>query len=262
VHQEIDISEGEQLMTGDASQADDTVVYQTCQRVVHLLTAKYRWTLLSEEKLTALVIDAVQRGHILDNLEPLVTHLYTLALYSACRKKDDLELHERGYTDLFRYLYRAACQRWPDLAEDVTQRALLLVYQQIQRCTNPAAFRSFALFKLLQAAKELRRSAGIDQSLEIISPAALAESDDTLTAALVRQEGTGTLLDALKRLQDAQRHTISLKFFSGLSDDEIAEQLAITAGHVRVLRFRGLEQLRQDPHLREYFERSVSPEPL
>lgn len=240
-------------MRGDASQTGDTVA-----EVVHLLMATYQWTVISEKKLTALAIDAALQVNVSNTLEHLVINLYTLALYDACRQTDDLELRERGYIDLFRYLYRAAHQRWPDIAEDATQRALLLVYQQIERCNNPAAFRSFALFKLLQAAKELRRSVAIDQPLEAANLSAFAEIDDTLTALLVRREGIAVLINALKRLPNAQRRPIFLKFFRGLNDSEIAEKLVISEAHVRILRFRGLERMRKDSDLREYFERASS----
>jgi hypothetical protein len=69
-----------------------------------------------------------------------------VTLFDACRQTEDQKRCEQAYTELFRYLYRAAYNRWPDLAEDVTQHALLLVHQHIARCANPAAFRSFGCF--------------------------------------------------------------------------------------------------------------------
>lgn len=222
--------------------------------VVHSLITTYQWTVLPAEKLATLVANAMRLEDPPDDLNRFVIARYTIELYNACRQADDLELRERGYTDLFHYVYRAAYQKWPDLAEDATQRALLLVYQQIERCANPVAFRSFALFKLRQAVTDIQRRMQSDQPLEVDGPGASSTGEEALEDVLMKREDIITLLDALKRLPHSQRQAIFHKFFDGLGDDEIAGQIGTTAGHVRVLRCRGLERLRQDPALRIYFE--------
>ena len=74
--------------------------------------------------------------------------------------------------------------------------------------------------------------------------------------ALTEQEERAHLLhEALARLPDPrQRQVIQLKFFDELNDEEIGQQLALTANHVRVLRNRGLQHLRKQPALRAYIE--------
>jgi RNA polymerase sigma-70 factor (ECF subfamily) len=51
--------------------------------------------------------------------------------------------------------------------------------------------------------------------------------------------------EALNRLPERRRQVIELSFFEQLSDAEIARRLGGSAGAVRVLRFRALQEIRQ-----------------
>lgn len=168
---------------------------------------------------------------------------YTLVLYKACRQTEDRELREQAYGELFRYLYRAAHNRWPDLAEDVTQRALVLVYEQIERCRQPGAFLAFALYKLRHAWQQERPATGM---------VGLEDGPDPVQDRTEPDRGRQirALVSAIRRLPDERRRlAIFLKFFGGLTDEEIAARLGVTPGHVRVLRHRGLAELRGDRQL-------------
>lgn len=76
---------------------------------------------------------------------------YTAILYEACQQTKDRARREQGYQELHRYLYRAAYQRWPAVAQTGTQRALVLIYEQLDRCPDPRMFLAFALSKLREA---------------------------------------------------------------------------------------------------------------
>jgi RNA polymerase sigma-70 factor, ECF subfamily len=240
------------------SRADDVAFRQACQRTIRALIGKHDWALVSEANLLELVLDAHPSVRATDNLERLIKNYYIAALHAACRQTEDLDRHERGYQELFRHLYRAAYNQWPDLAEDVTQQALLLVYEQIDRCREPVAFLAFALNKLRGAFQQIRRIegnhlplAGADQRSAVIDQAILG-------SPLFEQEALHILFDAIKRLPDKQRQTIVLKFFRGLNDEDISERVGVRVGHVRVLRHRSLAQLRNDLSLCEYFERQTA----
>ncbi len=60
-----------------------------------------------------------------------------------------------------------------------------------------------------------------------------------------RQRRFGSVAGALSRLAPRRRQVIELSFLEGLSDEEIGRRLGGSAGAVRVLRFRALEELRQ-----------------
>ena len=169
-------------------------------------------------------------------------------------RQQDFQKREVAFGDLYRFLYRAAYNRWPELAEDATQRALVLVYEQIDRCREPGTFLAFALNKLRHAFQQEQRArkssdASIDEEdLDLV----LTDGEpDALEQRLLSEESTTALLQAVERLADPRQRSVVLwKFFGGLSDEEIGRQLGIQPGHVRVLRHRGLDRLRADAVLK------------
>lgn len=244
-----------------------------CQRVVHSLCERFGWGLVGKDELLEQVLGSVQSGAAPSEVERLAKHLYTTVLYQACRQTQDVHRRECGYAELFRHLYRAAYNRWPELVEDATQRALMLVYEQIDHCRHPGAFLAFALGKLRHAIQQERRARGEELALDEMGqgfgvshlhfaqaqaaqPNGGAATDPTVVSpSWGGEELSRALLDAITRLpQEPMQKAILLKFFGGFSDAEIGARLGITAGHVRVLRHRGLAQLRQDERLREYSE--------
>lgn len=238
-----------------SSQAEAPERHAACFHAVQALIARYGWTLLSTEELALSVSEALEAGAPTHSLEVLIKHQYTLALYAACRQSANHEQQARGFVDLHRYLYRAAFNRWPDSAEDVAQCALLLVYEQIERCHEPAAFLAFALYKLLQAAQHEHKGLTKTLSIELLGVELHAPDSAALTFQLDRHERLRALSDALQRLPDErQRQVLVLKYFAGLNDEAIAAQLNLSAGNVRVIRHRGLARLRKDRHLRVYFQ--------
>jgi RNA polymerase sigma-70 factor (ECF subfamily) len=231
------------------------------QRIVQALIKKYDWALLQEEDLVELVLDSIESEVAPAEVKKLTKHRYTMALYEACRQTEDLARHERGYHELSRFLYRAAYNRWPELAEDATQRALVLVYEQIDRCRSPGTFLAFALGKLRHAFKQEQRARGRELFWGELAQRGTERDRTTLSSRLDQQERYEVLLDAIRRLpNDLEQKAILLKFFGGLSDAEIGERLGITVGYVRVLRHRGIARLRKDKRLRGYFKGTNSEE--
>lgn len=248
-------------MRDDSGHTDDPAFRLACRRIVQTLIEKFDWALLQEEELVELVLGSIQSEVAPAEVERLTKHHYSIALYQACRQANDLARRERGYHELFRFLFRAAYNRWPELAEDATQRALLLVYEQIDRCRSPGTFPAFALNKLRHAFQQERRARGRELPLEEIIENSTERDRTTPESHLDRQERRQVLLDAIQRLpKDLERKAILYKLFGGLSDAEISERLGITAGYVRVLRHRGRCRLRKDERLRGYFKGANSEE--
>jgi DNA-directed RNA polymerase specialized sigma24 family protein len=78
---------------------------------------------------------------------------------------------------------------------------------------------------------------------------------EPLQARLSQIEHLQVLVAAINRLPNEREQKVILgKFFEGLSDQEIAVRLGIKAGHVRKLRHTGLNRLRQDQQLQDYFD--------
>src|SRR5262245_25752235 len=91
-----------------------------CHDIVKTLTEKYQWGLLSAEELGVLVLATAPAAASTAELERLAKHHYTIVLYEACRQTQNPSRCEQGYQELFRFLFRVAYHRWPDLAEDIT----------------------------------------------------------------------------------------------------------------------------------------------
>jgi RNA polymerase sigma factor (sigma-70 family) len=216
---------------------------------------RYEWALLSEDELTTRVWAAFEAETTPATLERLITRQYAIVMYEACQQTEYPARRERGYQELFRFLYRAAYKRWPDLAGVVAHRGLMLVHQQLDRCYSPITFFGFAFNKLRQAfTEEQRARAKIkDISWEMIEGDRLAV--EPLQARLSQIEHLQVLVAAINRLPNEREQKVILgKFFEGLSDQEIAVRLGIKAGHVRKLRHTGLNRLRQDQQLQDYFD--------
>lgn len=239
---------------GKSSDPNDAAAsHLACQHVVHTLVEKYEWALLPEAELVELVLTAVPTETLPTNLEKLARNQYTRVMYEACRQTTDLGRRERAFQELFRFLYRAAYNYWPDLVEVVTQRALMLVYQQLDHCYNPGTFLGFAFNKLRQAVtEELRARKKMDLSLDEIQPDKIEVESPQTPFSQVEQ--LQVLIEAIKNLRNEREQKVILwKFFDGLSDEEIAERLGITASYVLKLRYDGLARLRQDSQLRDYY---------
>jgi len=225
-----------------------------CTIVVRELLQNRDWALLDEDVLVELVLDSTPPDPTPSELKKQAEHQYTIVLYEACKQKDDHARRERAYRELFHYLFRAAYNRWPDLAEDVTQRALVLVCEQVERCDHPGTFLAFALWKLRHALQLELKARGSNVPRVKIDPDFLEQVPAALPRHLDYQESLQILSEAIHRIPDArQREAVLLKFFGGLSDEDISEYLGVSQGYVRVLRHRGLEHLRSDCKLGDYF---------
>lgn len=229
------------------------------RQMVQQLYAAYGWSLLSVDALVAETMAQLAPGatDVTDRaLYRTVLNCYTVVLYETCRAQEPLARCELAYTELYQLLLRNAVKSRPDLsvemAEEVAQRALFLTFAQLDRCQKPTSFIAFALYKLRQAFTEQDRYrekevvAAVDTAPEMAAPSAA----QVAWLAEERQRVEQVALDAaLAALADPRlRQVIVWKFIGGWSDEEIATELGLTANHVRVLRNRGLAQLRQLLH--------------
>lgn len=67
---------------------------------------------------------------------------------------------------------------------------------------------------------------------------------ESAEAAALRLDEGGTLMEALRRLPQRQREVLVLRYYSDLSEQQIADALEISAGAVKSHAHRGLSALR------------------
>lgn len=233
--------------------------YETCHRVVRAEAQRYGWQLLTAAELTERVIAAVAPDATKEDIKTVVFQEYISVLYAACRPDSVYTMREQGYRELYRILLRTAYKFWPGIdqttAEESAQQAILLVFEQFDRCQSPQTFLAFAFYKLRQAFKQVRRRfPERNASLDEPTQQATVDSQELVTwrQALQDEQLQSVLWEALEKLPERRLYdVVVLKFVEGQSDQAIAEQLGITANHVRVLRNRALKQLRNDAGIQQ-----------
>jgi RNA polymerase sigma factor (sigma-70 family) len=238
-------------MKDAARHKDASISSKDCRDAIQMLIAKYGWSLPSENELVEPVLQTMRTEGAPSDLEQAIKHQYMLTLYQACRQTTDIDRRKRAYADLGRYLYRAAYNRWPDIAEEVAHRALVLTCEKIDECKTPGAILTFALWQARRAVQEIARLRQKEVSIEQMAEGGqdLAQLPPELPQ--FDQDCLRLLLDAMRRLPERQRLVIVFKYFEGVSDDDISQRTGLSVSNVRVLRNRGIGRLRQDQQLRD-----------
>jgi len=221
--------------------------------IIRRLMDNYQWVLLSEAELLERVLAAWPGEGGRPHVEHLVKNQFAIALYEACHPKAEPELRSRGYQELARFLARVAYHRWPDLAADVVQRALLLVHEHFERCRLPVTFPAFALSYLRWAHQ---KESGYDERHQPMAAdeaahaarSVISAPDEPLALALAVEQAQA-IREALASLAAQQRLAVELKYLRGWSDEAVAQHLEITPGNLRVIRYRTLRRLREHPAL-------------
>ena len=122
-------------------------------------------------------------------------------------------------------------------AEEAAQDGFVKAWRALGRFRDGAPFRPWLLRIVANEARNRRRSAGRRAHLAL-----RAATETALGGARPRPprrpssraEQREALLAAVNELPDDQRTVISLRYFLGLSEQEVAETLGVPAGHRQV----------------------------
>lgn len=161
-------------------------------------------------------------------------------------QKNDREAFAQLYEEHFDKIYRYLALRVGNEmeAEDMTQQVFLKALQSISSFRWKGAPFSAWLFRIAhnQAVDHLRKkkkrsSVPLDDSL--------VASGDSPHAATERKMDIEQLLKATKRLTEAQREVISLRFSSELSIAQVAKVMGKSEGAVKALQHSAIVALRR-----------------
>lgn len=163
--------------------------------------------------------------------------------------KTDREYVERcrdGHADDFRFLVERyqgplfaylAC-RLPDRtqAEDAAQESFVRAFRGLSRLNRPESFHAWLIGIAGRVAHEFQRAAGRETELaETLEAAAPTPAD----------EGEEYRLDeAIATLPESQREIILLRYYEGLSCQEVADRLQLPLGTVTKTLSRAYAELR------------------
>jgi RNA polymerase sigma factor (sigma-70 family) len=148
-------------------------------------------------------------------------------------------LFDAYYDSIYRYCLRRLYFR--DMAEDATSDVFLTMASRIGefRGRTMRDFRAWIYVIAANQVNQLIRKKVRDRGL--LETMAERASQDRLDE---RERRWATLHRALLTLDEQQQHLVCLRFFEGLSHEEIAEIVGMRAGAVRVRIHRALKRLR------------------
>ena len=132
-------------------------------------------------------------------------------------------------------------------AEEASQDGFVKAWRALGRFRSGAPFRPWLLQIVANEARNRRRSAGRREhvALRAATEEPSGGAAPSPEAALLTAETREALVAAVNELPDDQREVISLRYFLGLSEQEVAQALDLPEGTVKSRTSRALERLRE-----------------
>ena len=146
---------------------------------------------------------------------------------------------------VFRYVLARVLD--PHLADDVTQEVTVTMLTALPRHVDRGSpFTAWVFGIAANKVSESRRSASRrHESVASVIPDGRADGALEPETAVLRMETSQYVAGLLAELPDAQAEIVRLRVAAGLSADETATVLGMSAGAVRVAQHRALARLRE-----------------
>ena len=164
-------------------------------------------------------------------------------------KKGDKAAFEKLYSLYFTPVYRYIFLRVKDKSEVeiLVQDVFIKFYQslesyQVQNATPLPFFFTIARNTIIDHWRKNRHQVAFGKE-DIL--AQIPDKEDTPLESSEKIELTATLYKAVNKLSQEQREAITFKYWSFISNKEIAKIMGKTEEAVRQLQSRGIKQLRQ-----------------
>jgi RNA polymerase sigma-70 factor (sigma-E family) len=148
------------------------------------------------------------------------------------------------YETHWRPLVRLAVLLVDDVAsaEDVVQDAFISLHKKVDSLRDPSAALGYLRVSVVNLSRSvLRRRQVARKHLKVAEPESTAAADHDV---LLRDEHRATLA-AVHALPRRQQEVLILRYWSGLSEREIAQTLGISTGSVKSAASRGIASLQQ-----------------
>jgi RNA polymerase sigma factor (sigma-70 family) len=174
-----------------------------------------------------------------------VTDTLTVAVSRTETSWDRFEaLYRAARDDL--YAYVSTLLRDPMSAEDVTALAFERAYRRRRlfdprRGTERAWLFGIARNAALDELRKRKRTAALATEPADAEPAAADTADDVVRRSTVRA--------ALDSLPPREREMVALKFFGGLTNQELAKVLGVSESNVGTMLHRTMQKLRKACHV-------------
>lgn len=263
---------------------------ERCHSTVVGVLAKRGWQLVQDEKAFAGAICLEVQLRSLEGaeqqrvaIERATIRHYCVILYAACSDSGSPR-QRRAFKELQEYLYPLARYRMhgADLAEDVTQQALVKTWENLAACENPGSFLNYAALILIhEISDHFRKAYKRDkESGEYFKVEATqtemqyhdSEDDAGEPGASTRDPSDRNLehlfADKTRQLwfpiieqcvENRQYRAVIIElFFANKAYKQISDDLGISVGNVYVYRNRALKILRKCEAFKRFFEERFS----
>lgn len=160
--------------------------------------------------------------------------------------------YNKYYTQVYRYIYSKITNLHE--AEDLTQDSFVSAYEKFDSFDpNRASFQTWIFFiagnKLKNYYRDKKFNINIDDPEQYIEPFEEGFEDEMLEAECLTQMRS-YLADALEELNSTQKSLVILSYFHNKTSKEIALELGMSDGNVRVQLSRAIAKMRV------YFEKN------
>lgn len=162
--------------------------------------------------------------------------------------QDDVEAFGDLYTRYLDQLYRYVFYRVADeqVAEDLTENIFLKVWENLARIKKPQTSFPAWLYRIAHnVIIDHYRTQRPTVSWDELTERQLSAMDDSPEKVLLDLEESKQLAKAISQLEPRLAQVIVCRFIQKLSHAQTAEIMGLNEGHIRVLQYRALKQLRQ-----------------
>ncbi|MFA5792600.1 MAG: sigma-70 family RNA polymerase sigma factor [Candidatus Gracilibacteria bacterium] len=160
-------------------------------------------------------------------------------------KEGDKDAFAKIYDIYFDPIYRYVYFRAPAIeADDLVEVIFIKAWMNLEKYEKRDVQFSAWLFKI--AHNTLIDHLRTHRSIQPVDDEMEDKSDKQAPKVLTEKNIMGKVVrDAVSKLKEPYRQVVTLKFLTGLSNEEIAEVLGEREGNVRVLQFRALKELKK-----------------
>jgi len=139
-------------------------------------------------------------------------------------------------------LYGLRHLRDPHAAHDLMQQVLLMTLERLRagKLREPERIASFVLGMCRMVVLEIRRGTWRRETLL----QTYGDTPEAVDAPEAVRLDADRLAECLQKLAERERMVVVLTFFADKPGDEVAKELRLSAGNVRVVRHRALARLR------------------
>lgn len=149
------------------------------------------------------------------------------------------ELYRREFPALLRFGYLVSGD--PDRALDLVQDAFAALQPRYDGLADPSLAGAYVRVTMLNAARRERRRLAVWRAARprLLDPVPAPSVDGQVLA----RAADGAVVDAVRRLPRRQREVIALRYWSDLTEAQIAQALSIAPGTVKSTAARALRAL-------------------